>query len=164
MSNANMDNAIYHTTYEDYGKDWLISNGKTLEELGEDEIKLQYLEKCYKSKRRAEKLSNQQTGHDENINEKYKYDKNAIIAKKFPFTAADFHYPNQDKSKPKTLYITSNSTYGSIQPNDLELPEKFFPKDCWFTKYHGAAGMYHNAGLNCGQSRSKVHSSLDSVV
>ena len=53
------DNAIYHTTYEDYGKDWLVSNGKTLEELGEDEIKLQYLEKCYKSKRRAEKLSNQ---------------------------------------------------------------------------------------------------------
>ena len=45
MSNANMDNAIYHTTYEDYGKGWLVNDEKSFEELGKDEVKLEYLEK-----------------------------------------------------------------------------------------------------------------------
>ena len=55
------DNAIYHTTYEDYGKGWLVDGQKTFEQLREDAIKLEYLEKCYKSRRRGEiqKMENQ---------------------------------------------------------------------------------------------------------
>ena len=36
------DNAIYHTTYEDYGKGWLVNDEKSFEELGKDEVKLEY--------------------------------------------------------------------------------------------------------------------------
>ena len=48
-------NVTMQSTYEDYGQGWLVNDGKTLKELGDDEIKLKYLEKCYKSMRRAEK-------------------------------------------------------------------------------------------------------------
>ena len=161
MSNANMDNAIYHTTYEDYGKGWLVNDEKSFEELGKDEVKLEYLEKCYKSMRRREKMDNEPVINTNN--EKYKYDKNAIISKPFPFKASEFKYPNDGQEKPKSLYITTNDTYGKIKPNDLELPEKYFPKNTTFTKEQGFH-MYRNNSLNCASSFSKVHASLDSVV
>ena len=156
-------NVTMQTTYEDYGQGWLVNDGKTLKELGEDEIKLQYLERMYKSIRRAEKQANQVQDNNNNINDKYKYDKNAIIARKFPFEASQFKYPNDGQDKPKSLYITSNDTYGKIKPNDLELPEKYFPINNTFSKGFGAV-MYKNNSLNCAASRSKVHASLDSVV
>ena len=53
---SNLDNAIYHTTYEDYGKGWLVNDEKSFEELGKDEVKLEYLERCYKSMRRREQM------------------------------------------------------------------------------------------------------------
>jgi len=136
------DNAIYHSTYEDYGKGWLVNDEKSFEELGKDEVKLEYLEKCYKSMRRRQQMDQQPVEVQTN-NEKYKYDKNAIIS--------------------KSLYITTNDTYGKIKPNDLELPEKYFPKNTSFTKQQGFL-MYKNNSLNCASSFSKVHSSLDSVV
>ena len=96
-------------------------------------------------------------------NEKYKYDKNAIISKPFPFKASEFKYPNDGQEKPKSLYITTNDTYGKIKPNDLELPEKFFPKNTSFTREQTFL-TYRNNSLNCASSFSKVHASLDSVV
>lgn len=156
-------NVTMQTTSEDYGQDWLVKDGKTLKELGEDEIKLKYLEKCYKSMRRAERQGKAQGVEGINVNEKYKYDKNAIIARKFPFEAKQFHYPNDGQEKPKSLYITTNDTYGKVKPNDLELPEKYHPIDCTFSKGFGFM-MYRNNSLNTASSRSKVHASLDSVV
>jgi len=126
------DNAIYHSTYEDYGKGWLVNDEKSFEELGKDEVKLEYLEKCYKSMRRRQQMDQQPVEVQTN-NEKYKYDKNAIISKPFPFKASEFKYPNDGQEKPKSLYITTNDTYGKIKPNDLELPEKYFPKNTSFT-------------------------------
>ena len=162
------DNAIYHTTYEDYGKGWLVDGQKTFEQLREDAIKLEYLEKCYKSRRRGEiqkmeAMMNPSSNHHHEVNEKYKYDKNAIIAKKFPFKASDFHYPNDGHEKPKSLYITTNENYGKQKPNDLELPDKWYPINTKFTRECGTL-MYRNSSLNCSESRSKVHASLDSVV
>ena len=46
-------------------------------------------------------LSNQQ----QLVNEKYKYDINTKISKKFPFKASDFHYQNNGQEKPKILYV-----------------------------------------------------------
>ena len=162
------DNAIYHTTYEDYGKGWLVDGQKTFEQLREDAIKLEYLEKCYKSRRRGEiqkmeAMMNPLSNNQNEVNEKYKYDKNAIIAKKFPFKASDFHYPNDGQEKPKSLYITTNENYGKQKPNDLELPDKWYPINTKFTRECGTL-MYRNSSLNCSESRSKVHASLDSVV
>ena len=154
--------AIYHSTYEDYGKGWLVNDEKTFEELGKDEVKLAYLKKYYKSMRRNQQ-TDQQPVEVQTNNEKYKYDKNAIISKPFPFKASEFKYPNDGQEKPKSLYITTNDTYGKIKPNDLELPEKYFPKNTSFTRGQGFL-MYRNNSLNCASSFSKVHSSLDSVV
>jgi hypothetical protein len=149
---------LLKSTYTDYGNDWLIEEPKSLKELGENELKLRYLEKSYKSKRRLEQR--QQQSQVDDINEKYKFDKNAIIGKKFPFTADQFNY--DIKEKPKSLYIKYNDEYGSKKPNQLELPEKFFPINNNFTKEFNGS-MYHNNSLNTAQSRSKVHSNLDSV-
>ena len=168
MSIINQDNAVYHTTNEDYGKGWLVDGQKTFEQLREDAIKLEYLEKCYKSRRRGEiqkmeAMMNPLSNNQNEVNEKYKYDKNAIIAKKFPFKASDFHYPNDGHEKPKSLYITTNENYGKQKPNDLELPDKWYPINTKFTRECGTL-MYRNSSLNCSESRSKVHASLDSVV
>ena len=95
MSNANMDNAIYHTTYEDYGKGWLVNDEKTFEELGKDEVKLEYLERCYKSMRRREQMDKEMTV-DTN-NEKYKYDKNAIISNHFHLKQVNLNIQMMDK-------------------------------------------------------------------
>ena len=66
-------------------------------------------------------------------------------------------------SKPKSLYITTNENYGKQKPNDLELPDKWYPINTKFTRECGTL-MYRNSSLNCSESRSKVHASLDSVV
>jgi hypothetical protein len=127
-ANANPLNN-FQTTNLDYGQNWLVKDAKTLQELGDNDIKLRYLEKSLKSQRRLQQreLTKQQEvagQSDEMVNEKYKFDKNAVVAKKFPFKADEFHYPNDGKEKPKSLYIKYNDEYGSKKPNDLELPGK----------------------------------------
>ncbi len=124
---SNNFNKLNHftTTTFDYGQDWLVDDAKTLQELGENEIKLKYLEKSLKSKRRLEQRKTQQAAQvEEDVNEKYRFDKNAVVGRKFPFKADEFKYPNDGKDKPKSLYIKYNETYGSKKPNELELPGK----------------------------------------
>ena len=150
-----MDNFL-KSTYTDYGQSWLVDDAKNLKELGENDLKIRYLEKSLKSLRRLEQNKNV-TEIDE-TNEKYKYDKNAIIGKKFPFTAEEFNYQNTEK--PKSLYIKYNDEYGSKSPNQLELPEKYFPINNTFTKEFNS--MFKNNSLNTAPNKSKYHSSLDS--
>lgn len=99
---------------------------------------------------------------DQETNEKYKYDKNSVVGRKFPFTADEFKYPNNFEEKPKSLYIKSSDQIGSKKPNQIELPEKFFPINNTFTKEFNQY-MYKNASLNTEASRSKVHPSLDNI-
>jgi hypothetical protein len=108
----------------DYGQDWLVNEAKTLKELGENDIKLRYLEKSLKSKRRLEQRKEVEEV-DPDVNEKYKFDKNAIVGRKFPFKAEEFKYPNDSNEKPKSLYIKSNEAYGSKKPNELEIAGKY---------------------------------------
>lgn len=158
----NPNDSLYSQTNNyNYGQTWLSDKSYvTLKQLGESSIKLHYLEKSLKSKRRLEQRQMLQ-GVDEDVNQKYKYDKNAIVAKKFPFKAEEFHYPNQTNEKPKSLYIKYSEEYGKHQPNDLELPEKFFPIDNKFTK--AFTYNYKNNSLNCAPSYSKVHKAYDSI-
>jgi hypothetical protein len=153
-----MDN-LKRSVYQDIGQEWLVKEGLSLKELGENEIKLRYLEKTLKSKRRLEQR--EALREVEEINEKYKYDKNAVVGRKFPYTADEFKYPNIEK--PKSLYIKSNDEYGSKKPNQLELPDKYFPINNTFSKEFSSL-MFKNNSLNTAQSRSKVHANLDSVV
>ena len=112
---------LLQTTTGDYGQNWISPEPQSLKELGENEIKLRYLEKALKSQRRIAQRQEITESIDE-TNEKYKYDKNAIVSKKFPCKASDYKYPNDEKDKPKTLYIRYNEEYGSRKPNDLEIP------------------------------------------
>lgn len=114
----------FQTVNSDYGQEWYTNEAKSFKELGENELKLKYLEKSLKGIRRLEKRKENETAQVDNddLNEKLKYDKNAVVAKKFPFKADEFNYPNQDKQEPTSLYITYNSDYGSKRPNQLELP------------------------------------------
>jgi hypothetical protein len=156
--------------YSDYGQDWLVNDAKTLGELGDNALKLRYLEKSLKSKRRIEQRQDQKVlDVDEELNQKYKYDKNAVVGRKFPYKADEFKYPNDNNEKPKSLYVKYSNEYGSKKPNDLELPgmrffnlDKFFPINNTFT--NDFTYMYKNNSLNTAENRSKVHSSLDSVI
>jgi hypothetical protein len=161
----NSSNNFYGTvkqTYTDYGQDWLIQDAKTLKDLGENELKLRYLEKSLKSKRKLEQRQ-LTTNEFEEVNEKYKFDKNAVVGKRFPFTADEFKYPNDSNQKPKSLYIKSSEVYGSKKPNQLEIAEKYFPINTTFTNDFNHI-MYKNNSLNTAPSNSKVHKNLDSVV
>lgn len=121
-----MDPLQKKTTYHEYGQDWISEKDFiSLQQLGENDIKLRYLEKSLKSKRRLEQQKQQGLANstaDEDVNQKYKYDKNAVVAKKFPFKAEQFKYPNQNVEKPKSLYVKYSDEYGKQPPNELELP------------------------------------------
>ncbi len=156
-----MDSLFTKTTNFNYGQSWISnSDYATLKDLGENAIKLHYLEKSFKSKRKIEKEAAKVIVEDD-VNEKFKYDKNAIVGKKFPFKAEDFKYPNASNDKPKSLYIKYSEEYGKFKPNNLELPEKYFPIDNTFTKRFTT--NYKNNSLNTASSGSKVHKAFDSV-
>jgi hypothetical protein len=131
-----MEPNSYQTTNFAYGTQWIADKNEptSLKELvrlliilqGDNAIKLRYLKKSYKSIRRIEQQTAEAGPESGSINEKYKYDKNAIVAKKFPFSADQFKYPHDGNTKPKTLYIRHNDEYGSKKPNDLELPGKIY--------------------------------------
>ena len=56
----------------------VVNHEKSFEELGKEEVKLEYLERYYKSMRRREQQMNQPITTVNTNNEKYIYDKNAI--------------------------------------------------------------------------------------
>ena len=85
------------------------------------------------------------------------------MANKFPFTSEQIHYPNDGKEKPKSLFITYNDEYGKKKPNDLELPEKFYPINDKFTCQF-TSGTYRNNSLNTTVDKSKVHHAFDSII
>ncbi len=114
-------NNILRSTNIDYGQQFLVEDAKSLQELGENEIKLRFLEKSLKSKRRIEQR-NAQISSEKNIDTVV--NKNGIVGRKFPFKAEDFTYPNEDREKHNTLYIKYSQEYGSEKPNDLDLPGK----------------------------------------
>ena len=161
-NNDNVDPYYIKTNNFNYGQNYLSDKSKnSLKELGESAIKLHYLEKSLKSKRRLEQRQNQTIDKvDEEFNEKYKYDKNAVVSKKFPFKADEFKSYG-DNLKPKSLYVKYSEEYGKHKPNQLELPDKFFPKDDKFTR--AFTYNYKNNSLNCAPSNSKTHSNFDSV-
>lgn len=125
---TNASATLLTTVYSDYGKDWLVDEAKTLQELGENSLKLRYLEKSLKSKRRLEQriAENKNENAQAEDDERYKYDKNAVISKNFPFKADEFKYPNDNCELPKTVYVKYSDEYGSKKPNDMELPCKFY--------------------------------------
>lgn len=162
-----MDPLYIKTTNFNYGQSWISPSNDniSLKELGDTAITLHHLQKSYKSKRKLESNKNHEENTDShmesNVNEKYKYDKNAIIGKRFPFKAEDFKYKSKGEEKPTTLFIKYSEEYGKNKPNNLELPEKYFPIDNTFTKRF--TYNYKNNSLNTTSSYSKVHKAFDSV-
>ena len=117
LNNAN--EILKTSVYSDYGQDWLVEGPKTFQELGENSLKLRYLEKSLKSKRRLEKRS---TENEEVTYKQSKYDRNAVLVREFPFKSDEFRYPNDTSEMPKTVYVKYSDEYGSKKPNEMELP------------------------------------------
>mgnify|MGYP006128750295 CR=1 FL=1 len=120
----------YKTISSDYGQEWFNREAKNLSELGDNDLKLKRLEKSLKGMRRLEKRNQEKENVIEDdatkeLNEKLKYDKNAIVAKKFPFKADEFKYPNENRPEPTNLYNATNDIYGSQKPCQLELPGNY---------------------------------------
>lgn len=91
--------------------------------------------------------------------EKYKFDRNVVVPKKFPHDATDFKYPEHGLQTGNVLYRTSNRDYGSKLPSDIEVPTRYYPRDCNYTK--AFPGNYNFNGLNTNITFSKVHRQLD---
>ena len=88
-----------------------------------------------------------------------KYNRNSIIAKRFPVTGYNYPLRGLD-TKCNPMYKTSAMSYGSLKPITTELPDKYYPMDNKFTdEYSG--GMYKYMGLNCAYSFSKSHRKYD---
>lgn len=87
--------------------------------------------------------------------EKYKFDRNVVVPKKFPYKAEDYKYPEHGLNTGNVLYRTSNKDYGSKLPSEIEIPKSYYPRDCNYTKSY--AGNYHFNGLNTATTFSKVH-------
>ncbi len=109
----------------------------------------------------ASKYSNTQTDilDDELAKEKYKFDRNAIVPKKFPNKAEDFKYPELGINVGNPVYLSANRDYGCLKPTAFEIPNRFFPRDCSYTK--GFPGNYKFNGLNTAATYSNVHKALD---
>lgn len=93
--------------------------------------------------------------------EKYKFDRNVVVPKKFPHQVEDFKYPDHGLNTGNVLYRTSNRDYGSKLPSELEMPNRYYPKDCNYTK--SFPGNYTFNGLNTAITLSKVHNNLDEL-
>ena len=99
---------------------------------------------------------------DEIEREKYKFDRNVVVPKKFPVQAEQIHYPGLSQNTGSVLYRTSNRDYGSKPPSQLEIPTKYFPRSAEFTKQY--PGNYKFNGLNTAKTTSKVHGAFDEWV
>lgn len=87
--------------------------------------------------------------------EKYKFDRNVVVPKKFPYGSEEIKYPEHGLNTGNILYRTANRDYGSKLPTDLEIPNKYYPKNCSYTK--SFPDNYHFNGLNTAATFSKVH-------
>jgi hypothetical protein len=91
---------------------------------------------------------------------KAKYDRNALVAKKFPFEPEQFNYPEHALNIGNPLYMTANMDYGRLKPSGYEIHTRWFPKNNTFTK-ELPGGPYTNDSLRTGVTKNKVHDHLD---
>ena len=92
--------------------------------------------------------------------EKKKLDRNVVVAKKFPCRHDQIKYPELGLNIGNVLYNTENRNYGALQPTEFEIPNRFFPKDCTYTKAF-CGNTYKFNGLNTHKPKHQVHDALD---
>ena len=78
----------------------------------------------------------------------------------FPTQADQMKYPGNALKIGNPLYMTSNMSYGSNKPSQVDLPAKYYPRPGGFTASF-VGGQYVEGSLITVQTPSKVHNSLD---
>lgn len=80
-------------------------------------------------------------------------------ARDFPAKAEDIKYPEKALKVGNPLFATSNMGYGSVIPNQTELPTKFHPRA---EKFSGTfPNQFSDTGLNTSSTPSRVHAAND---
>ncbi|CAI2381978.1 unnamed protein product [Moneuplotes crassus] len=158
---------FFATTNSGYGgtKDnpMFAQDVPVLPELGERDLALKHTTKTLKHKILTE--MREQGALDTEIYSRIKKDKAAIkkqdiIPKSFPSKAEGLKYPEHAMKKTNPLYQTSNNSYGTKKPSELDLPKKYFPKDNKFTGMF-LGGNFSDTGLNTFKTPSRVHKNYD---
>eukprot|EP00357_Protocruzia_adherens_P030238 CAMPEP_0115029186 /NCGR_PEP_ID=MMETSP0216-20121206/36825_1 /TAXON_ID=223996 /ORGANISM="Protocruzia adherens, Strain Boccale" /LENGTH=166 /DNA_ID=CAMNT_0002405671 /DNA_START=57 /DNA_END=557 /DNA_ORIENTATION=- len=161
-------NPMYVTSNQMYNNQWAAMDNKdplksktmTYSELADNEYKLKTKLKLLKAQKRKEVLKEVEEEKASSVLEEMrrKIDKNAVVGKSFPVRADEVKYPKQGVNE-NPLYMTSNSSFGKVQPDAEDLPDTYFPLNNKFTKAFN--GMRTDSGLNTVVSRSKVHNAFD---
>ena len=123
----------------------------------EKTLKNQIFNNSQQSGHKADDYQNKLTDLDR---AKLKLDANATVAQPFPFKPQEFKYPKPAINIGNELYLTSNMTYGKLQPSEYEIQDKWFPNNNTFTN-SVPGGPYENNSLRTEITNSKVHDYLD---
>ena len=96
---------------------------------------------------------------------KLKYDKNAIIARKFPVQPGTMKYPKKGLNpESNPLYMTNyTNNIGRLVPSKMEIAEKYYPINSHFTKEF-VGGMYADEGLQTAKTISYIHKEFDGDI
>jgi hypothetical protein len=83
---------------------------------------------------------------DDNLDElskmRLKFNRNAILSRKFPVKPGQYKYPERGlEKKINPLYMTNYMNYGRLLPSQFEIPDKYHPINNTFTDQF-SGGMY----------------------
>jgi len=71
---------------------------------------------------------------DELSKMRLKFNRNAIVARKFPVKPGQYKYPERGiEKKINPLYMTNYMNYGRLLPSKFEIPDKYHPINNNFT-------------------------------
>lgn len=165
-------NPFYKTTTMDYNPKWHLTQDNTIRDYTVptfDEL----LDKRQKFFKMEATLKNEFTGRgnkaakdefESKLTEydrmKLKFDRNAVVAKDFPFKPDQFKQIKPAINVGNELYMTTNMDYGRLAPSAYEINTRWFPNNNTFTR-ELPGGPYQNNSLKTAVHRNKVHDYLD---
>jgi hypothetical protein len=166
-------NPFYKTTNQDYNPKWMLTQDNTINDYTvptfdellakrkefykmESTLKNEYTNNARPQGNNTRSVS-QLTEYDKL---KQKIDRNAIVAKEFPFKPEEFKYPKPAINVGNELYMTTNMDYGRLAPSSYEINTRWFPNNNTFTK-ELPGGPYKNDSLRTAVTRNRVNDYLD---
>lgn len=160
----------FTTTNGEYGKNWVSTKGKNpaskdtevmnYRQVAETDLMQKTGLKLMKAKVMREKvIEDLQNGEPE----PYVYDPCVLYPKvtQIRVKAENMNYPESGlKGTQNPMYMTRNSEYGRVKPDQQDLPSKFMPITNKFTQSF-IAERIPDTGLNTFLTPSRIHNLFD---
>jgi hypothetical protein len=165
-------NPFYKTSNQEYNPVWQLTQDSTIkdytvpafDDLLNKRQQFFKMEKTlkneYTNRANIEKKEEYESKLTEFDKMKLKFDRNAVVAKDFPFKPEQYKYPKPSLNVGNELYMTANMDYGRLPPSNYEINTRWFPNNNTFTK-ELPGGPYVNNSLRTAVTRNKVHDFLD---